>query len=324
MINASNRPARHGFAALSAVTIFLTVGAAQLRAQVIPDFTRPPSRDVRQVSLSTDGGIVAARLEATRAVQIRVTVKYFAVDDETRAKVYKQLGPDKVNTSVSQVTRNLPQRSMVEGVSRTECSKAIGTASHISTSVLDKSATDEIVKMMAASAGSSSVRTQSILLLEGKDAEYSDISQRPFVVGVERLGSGLNPIVQVLDEGTTIRMSASLSESPLDAPVRVQLKCELGWRKILSVDTKKVFGIEEEATTVQVPTNMIKTVLAVEELAMGETLLVDPYLTKSITLQSETGVPVLRNLPYVGRTFKSVQFENADHNIMVLLQPTVE
>lgn len=306
--------------------LFGWLAAAPLRAQV--SFTTTPKGDVRQVSLSelyNDEGIVAARLEASRAKQIRVNIQIVSVDDETRQKIYADLGVDAVKTLGGKITQADEQASspspMHDSPSYLQSSNVIETTSHVSTSVMSQATAEEFLNAIVQSPASKVMKSPSMLLLDGQRAGYSDISQRPFVISVDKTEGGLSPDVQVIDEGMRLFMTASLSEWTGDAPARIKLQNELRWHKILDVKTEQVFGLDEGATPVQVPTYLLKTAIAAEELTQGQSLMVDPYLEHTVTIEKETGHPMLKKVPYLSRNFKNVSRATSKQHIMLLLQP---
>ena len=76
--------------------------------------------------------------------------------------------------------------------------------------------------------------------------------------------------------------------------------------------------------TVQVPIHQVTTAATSAILLKGQTLLVDPHVSTSKTYQSETRVPVLGKIPYVGRSFKNVSVGRVEQHLIVLLQPTLD
>ncbi len=297
--------------------------ASPLRAQV--SFTTGPSGgEVRQVSVTDlygDAGIVAARLEASRAKQIRVNVQLLSVDDATREKIYADLGTDAVKTQSEQLTQ-IDKASGTEESADLTTSKVVHTTSHISTSVLDQNAEKRFIETINQSPASKVVKRPSMLLLDGQQAGYSDISQRPFVVGVERTEAGVSPNVQVVDEGMRLFLTASLTEWNGDTQ-KFRLKGELIWNKILGVKTERVFGIEEKATAIQVPTCLVKRAVATEELQQGQSLLLDPYLEHTVTVEKEDDSSMLQKIPYLKRNFKNVARASEQHHLILLLTPSI-
>lgn len=324
MPNTSPPAHRIFLASFSMLALIFLTGVAQVEAQALPDFTSRSTGAVRQASLSSDEGIVAARLDATRARQIRVTVKFLMLDDQTRKDIYQQLDHASIKTTCSKLSESPVPSTTPQGVSSAECSEVIDTTSHVSTCVLEQASSDRILAMIEESPTSLLGKTPSILLLEGREAEYSDIIQRPFVVNIERTESGPNPVFKVLDEGTKIHLRAKLSDSSPDTAQRIQLEGAFKWHKILDVKSREIFGIDEASATVQLPAHVTKTVSAAAELAEGQSLLVDPYIQQITVHSTESGVPVLRKLPYLSRSFKNVAAATVEQHVMILLKPAIE
>ena len=326
MLCRNSSPIRMAIVGLAATWVALT---GRVYAQAPAGFT--PQGDVRQVSLSADEGIVAARLEASRAKQIRVVVQVLSVDDETRATIYQDLGHDAVKTRGSKIPQAAPTDLGVgvtdpsaESQSHLGSSRRIGTTSHVSTSVMDPEATTQLLTRIQQSPESELIRTPTVILLDGRQAGYSDIAQRPFIVDLEQMEGGLSPVVQVLEEGSRIRVQAALSEWDGDAPQKIRLSSEISWHKIVGMETKQVFGIEEVPTPIQVPTYVVKTATATEELSKGQALLVDPYLTHTVEVEPESRGSALKMLPYVSRNLKATKPTQVERNLMYVLHPQVQ
>jgi hypothetical protein len=296
--------------------------AASSYAQAPAGYT--PDGDLQQIAMLRNAGIVAARLEASRAQQIRVTVQVLSVDDQTRASIYEELGVDAIKTRGTKISTARDKEANDTIVSRIDSVRMIGTTSHVSTSVLDQDRLASVMTKVKQSAESAVLRTPSIILLDGLSAGYSDISQRPFVVDVERLEGGLSPVVQVLEEGTRIQVTARLAQWDGVAAPRIQLHSEISWHKIVGFETEYVFGIEKSATPIQVPTYVVKTAIAAEELAESQVLMVDPYLSELAPVQDEPSESVLKRLSYVGRSFKAAPPAPKKRHLIFLLQPSLQ
>ncbi len=316
---------RHSVICLAVFTSLALVGTAKWsHAQVRVELPSQSAPAVRQASLRGDAGILAARLEASRGTQIRVTAHFLLVDTPTREAIYKNIGPEAIKTKSSRIPVAAAKSTSGQSGSHLESFQGISTTSLVSTGVLSRASADQVIGMVKTAPQSGVAKSPSIIVLDGQSAEYNDIAQRPFVVGVERIEGGVHPIVQVFDEGTKIRVGGRLGEWSGDAPRKIHLSGEISWQKLLDVRSDTVFGMEEEPTTVQVPSHLVKRVDVAEELAEGQALLVDPYVKQTVNVQNEANVPMLKKLPYLGRTFKNNQVAKVDRHIMVLLQPGVE
>lgn len=296
--------------------------AAWSHAQAPSGFT--PGGDLQQIAMLRNAGIVAARLEASRAQQIRVTVQVLSVDDQTRASIYEELGVDAIKTRGTRISSAADKDAKDTTVSQINSERMIGTTSHVSTSVLDQDRLASVLTQVKQSPQSDVLRTPSIILLDGLSAGYSDIAQRPFVVGVQRLEGGLSPVVQVLEEGTRIRVNASLAQWDGASAPRIQLHSEISWHKIVGFETEDVFGIEKSATPIQVPTYVVKTAIAAEELDESQVLMVDPYVSELVPVQKESSESVLKRLSFVGRNIKSAPPAPQKRHLIFLLQPSLQ
>jgi hypothetical protein len=206
----------------------------------------------------------------------------------------------------------------------------IHSPSRVTTCVLNESDTDAIMKKAFESVSSDVVRSPSVMLLDGKQAEMNDVVQRPFLVDMQQDGSLMKPIVHVIDEGTRLRLLANLSgpaeESPpssdTDPPIR--LSSELLISRILDVKTEQVFGLKDEPFTVQIPVHQVTSAFASQRLSKGQTLLVDPHVTMTKSVHRESKVPMLGRIPYLGRSFKNTSVGTVEQHMLMLLQPSIE
>ncbi len=247
-----------------------------------------------------------------------------SVDDQTRSEIYEHLGVDAIKTHGTKIAAAVENTDNDKAVSEIDSQRLIGSTSHVSTCVLDQDGVASVLSKVSQAPDSTVLRTPSIIVLDGLSAGYSDISQRPFIVGVERMEGGLSPVVQVLEEGTRIKVNATLAQWDGAQSPRIQLRSEISWHKIIGIETEQVFGIEEAATSIQVPTYVVKTAIAAEELAETQTLMVDPYLSELIPQQQEASDSVLKRLSHVRRSFKSAPTPPRKTHLIFLLQPALQ
>ena len=100
-----------------------------------------------------------------------------------------------------------------------------------------------------------------------------------------------------------------------------QIGCEIVSQRVIETRTDFLFGHGPKPLKVQIPHLQVTTARATAHLAMGQTLLVDPHVTSTRSFRSETSVPFLGKLPYVGRSFKNVAVTTHDQHLVVLLHP---
>lgn len=296
-----------------------------------PESTKGPIRQVSStLPISSAAppweGIAAARNHSSSGKQIRVSVQYLFVDEETRASIFADLEQDKIKTT-SQIPSTADSEDLRSSASPLRSSQQIRSPSRVTTCVLNAEDAAGIMEKAIQSVSSDVVRSPSVMLLDGKQAEMNDIAQRPFVVDVRREGMILKPVAHVIDEGTRLRLLAILSEpsnSTSATDPAIDLSCELQVSRVLDVATEEIFGLAKEPMTTQVPLHQVTSAIASQRLAKGQSLLVDPHVVKSKTIEQESKVPVLGNIPYVGRTFSSTAVGTIDQHMLMLLLPSIE
>ena len=301
-------------------------------AQLTISEPEPAKGPVRQVSsslpFSTEPweGIATARHDdALSGTQIRVSVQYLMVDDETRKAIYADLPSTAIKTSMM-IPRTGESADLRDDPSPLRSSQQIVAPSRVTSCVLDESDTAAVMKKAFESTSSDIMRSPSVMLLDGKQAEMNDVVQRPFMVDMQQESGLVKPIVHVIDEGTRLRLLATrVAKDPADpsAGPSIRLASELVISRILDVKSEQVFGIVDDSPTVQVPHHQVTSAVASQNLAKGQTLLVDPHVIKTKSFQQES-TSVLGRIPYVGRTFKNSTVGSVDQHMLMLLLPSIE
>ena len=309
------------FALLPFVTLGLALPAIGQLTITNPDDDKAA---VQQVSLSSSAEIAMAKVEHANRKQLRVTVRYLHADAPTRQAIYTSIGPEAINTTTFiPRTDQMSERSTT--VSPANSGKEITSASRVTTAVLEDADVTDVLQVTQRSADSNMLQAPTVILLEDKKAELTDLVQRPFMVNLESSEAGPKPIMQVIDEGIRLGILANLTHDASEAAVgSIQLSCEIVSSRVLDVKSDLVFNVSETAMTVQVPTHQITTAAASVVLSEGQTLLIDPHVSTRHQVQSETSVPVLSKLPYLGRSFKNVATDTVEQHMIVLLTPTVD
>jgi len=297
-----------------------------------PDEESPPG-NVRQVSLSTPAPSstsapsplpINAPIPATRppSQQLRIRVQFLEVDQTTREAIYAGLGADVLRTST-----NLPLETSQDSDSKTlndfpiKSDAVTRTTALVTQAVLNTAEVAGILKMTEASNNSIIADAPNLLLLNDNKIELTDMIQRPFVVNHEKQGDETRPILQHIDEGTRLGIIARI-ESPTGSLMQqFQIGCEIVSQRVIETRTDFLFGHGPKPLKVQIPHLQVTTARATAHLAMGQTLLVDPHVTSTRSFRSETSVPFLGKLPYVGRSFKNVAVTTHDQHLVVLLHP---
>lgn len=283
-----------------------------------------PRDEIRQASLSAAPSIVNARRDAAENFQIRVKVQYLLVDAETRAAIYQGLDRNSIVSSV-QTPLAAEEINLEETVSSVTSLQHILAPSRVTTYTLSEAEFAGALQKAIDSPSSQFNAAPKVILLDGNDVEMTDLVQRPFVIDFQLDGETVKPSVHVLEEGTRLRMVGYLTDPAAGSNQDINLKCELTVMRVLDIKTDQVFGIKDEPLTVHLPFQQINSAVATRRLAAGQALLIDPHVSQSRSVESETGIPMFgRKIPYLSRAFKNVSKATVEQHMMLVLQPSVE
>lgn len=116
-----------------------------------------------------------------------------------------------------------------------------------------------------------------VTMFNGQNAAITDITQRPFVVGLEKKKEGgkvgLQPVIRIIDEGWKMHVSPVATEDG-----GVELKCVITESSLLDVEVVDLPVPEDlpnsDRVTLQVPTVRERSIKSVVQLAKNESLLV--------------------------------------------------
>lgn len=291
-----------------------------------PDETSPPS-NVRQVSLSTATPAsplvnTSASAQRTKSQQLRIRVQFLEVDQITREAIYAGLGADALRTSTYlPPTKSPGSDSETLADFHTESDAVTRTTALVTQAVLNTAEVAGILKMTESSNSSIIADAPNLLLLNDSRIELTDMIQRPFVVNHEKQGDEIKPVLQHIDEGTRLGIIAKLGPSAGSSMEQFQIGCEIVSRRVIETRTDFLFGHGTKPLKIQIPQLQVTTARATANLTSGQTLLVDPHVTSTRSFRSETSVPFLGKLPYVGRSFKNVAVTTHDQHLVILLHP---
>jgi len=258
----------------------------------------------------------------TPSQQLRIRVQFLEVDQTTREAIYAGLGTDGLHTST-----NLPPAKPQDSDSKTLNDFPTGsdavtkTTALVTQAVLNTAEVAGILKMTESSNNSIIADAPNLLILNDNKIELTDMIQRPFVVNHEKQGDETRPILQHIDEGTRLGIIARIESPTGSLTQQLQIGCEIVSRRVIETRTDFLFGLGTKPLKIQIPHVQVTTARAMADLASGQTLLVDPHVTSTRSFRSETSVPFLGKLPYVGRSFKNVAVTTHDQHLIVLLHP---
>jgi hypothetical protein len=284
--------------------------------------------NIRQTSLDdpfpvNSDSLVDARREASGGGQIRVIVQYLLVDSETRARIYAGIEPERLVRTANRPVA-MPRPNLQDSSASVSSRHELNAPSRVTSCTLSEGEFSNIMKLtMEAGCNQINVAPK-IILLEGNEAEMNDVVQRPFVVDFEVQDNTLKPTVQVMEEGTQLRLLAQRTNPQADSGTVIDLKCELTIFRVLEIQSDQVFGLKSEPLNVQIPIQQIKSSLASGQLSAGQVLMIDPHCSQTGLVQNDKAVPVLSKIPYLNRTFKNTSVASVQQHLVLVLQPSIE
>ncbi|MDB4393947.1 type II and III secretion system protein [Rhodopirellula sp.] len=294
-----------------------------------PDEAQRPE-NVRQVSLSTatppvpsiNLPIAKQTHQDFQSQQLRIRVQFLEVDPATREAIYAGLGTDSLQTSTNlpKVNSQEPDLDTLDDFP-TQSDAIIESAALVTQSVLNTAEVAGILKMTEASNNSIIANAPNLILLNDNKVELTDMIQRPFIVNHERQGDKFKPILQHIDEGTRLGIMARPIISDGQTIENFELGCEIVSQRVIETKTDFIFGLAARPLKVQIPYLKVTTARVAATLLPGQTLLIDPHVSSTRSFRSETSVPFLGKIPYVGQSFKNVAVTTHDQHVIVLLHP---
>lgn len=152
-----------------------------------------------------------------------------------------------------------------------------------------------------------------ITVFDQQKAVIQDTTQRPFVVGLTKVGTEYEPQIKSVDDGIKVALKAAVKNTD----VRLDLAIKLS--DIQDVSTRDA---GPEGTMIQIPSVKATKVELSALLAKGETLAIYG-LTFNRKSQQTRGVPYIENVPYVGRLFSKTEVAAVDQNLLILVTPRI-
>ena len=168
-----------------------------------------------------------------------------------------------------------------------------------------------LLQALAGTSNTNILSTPSIMTLDNEEAEIVVGQNVPFITGSStNTGSGVsNPFTTVTrqDVGLTLRVTPHIHDGNV---VRLEIYQE-------SSDLVADSGVNTADVTTS--KRSIKTTILADD---GETIVLGGLVEDDVT-ESESKVPLLGDIPLMGRLFRSTRTSREKRNLMVFLQPTI-
>lgn len=215
-----------------------------------------------------------------------------APDDETLMTLLGSIDTSNFSTTV-------PSNVEEDGEAETAGTWSLGVATSlpVTTGTIDSAAYEHLLQMVKRRSDFGVTQAPTCSLLDGQHCEIVDGVQRPFVTDTELVvGSDgektFQPVVSVVSEGTLLNLACSRSENGALILTGTYEESE-----IVEVREIQIKAGPQRGQRLQVPVVERQTVKFSEELADGQTLVVD----SGLVVESNERVERKSGLPVIGR-----------------------
>ncbi len=311
------------------ITLFVPLVAvatllASASAQTANPFVHDANGAVRQVSLAKVVESPADPASATGKPQLTVSIRYLLVDDLTRRTIYQSLTAGSIRHSA-----HAPKEPLSNDLQNTrgsdQVSKRLTTYGHSATCRLTAAEADKIVDLVSQTPTCTLSQAPSVFMQQNQVAEVNDTVQRPMVVDATLELGQVKPFVDVIEEGTRLRILANLDHPDSAAETSsdtIDLTVEFVDMRLVEWNSVEVFGLQEGATTLQHPICSSTTVITTDQLAVSQLLLIDPHIKRNVTIDIEP-TSMLSKLPVVGKRLTTTESRSVQNHLMVLIKPSI-
>jgi type II secretory pathway component GspD/PulD (secretin) len=276
-----------------------------------------------QVIQAEGSGTVASRVLQKASFQkvtdqIRFDVQVIRVDNETRDKIYGQLGVANVQTEITKVDESTAHPTVDGGEETLGSHHKTTTGSIVTTAVMDREQHQAILDLVKQGESCSVVAQPRMIAGGGQVAAIQQQVQRPFLADLKEVQTGdhtgVHSGIQVLNEGIDFVVQGDVDGEGL------QVRTKIEQSKVVDVTQHKVYGIGEGPKVIQIPTHEVKVASASERLLPKQTLLLDPYFQSVEQQHSTVGTPILDKVPYLNRSFKQTSVKSVTTHLIVLVK----
>ena len=166
-----------------------------------------------------------------------------------------------------------------------------------------------LVRAIASDADNNILSTPSLLTLDNEEAEIIVGSNVPFVTGQQLSANNDNPFqtIERRDIGLTLKVRPQINDGNT---IKMELEQEVS-----DVNATAVTGASDITTSVR----SIKTTVLVED---GQTLVLGGLIDDSIT-DVEEKIPLLGDIPVLGRLFRYRSTQKSKQNLLIFLHPVI-
>lgn len=155
--------------------------------------------------------------------------------------------------------------------------------------MLAKLGAEGIAGIKAALKNESVAFGSTLVCYSGESGTISDLSLRPFVVGVKRKSIGdavaHQPVIQTVEDGLLMNFKPTIVDGNID------LVANLAHSKVTAAKSFTISGRENHGVTIQIPEQSINRVRVSSLIKVGESLFVDPRLQIEVERPKDSKIP---------------------------------
>ena len=257
--------------------------------------------DVRRAQVLIEAAVV----EVSGDVGEALGIQWAAVDSDLSSPIagvnFSNLGTN-LNSVISSLATGVPSTTLGDGIT------LIGGERNSD----GNSGYGVLIQALANASNTNLLSTPSIMTLDNQEAEIVVGQNVPFITGSTTSGQNgaVNPFQTINreDVGLTLQVTPQINEGDV---VRLQVLQEL------SAVVPSAEGINS-ADLITNKRSISTTILADE----GETIVLGGLIQDDFT-DSESKVPILGDIPVLGRLFKSQRRTRVKRNLLVFLRPSI-
>lgn len=166
-----------------------------------------------------------------------------------------------------------------------------------------------LVRAIASNADNNILSTPSLMTLDNEEAEIVVGSNVPFVTGQQLSANNNNPFqtIERRDIGLTLKVKPQINDGNT---IKMELEQEVS-----DVNTTSLTGASDIVTSKR----SIKTTVLVED---GQTLVLGGLIDDNIT-DVEEKIPLLGDIPFIGKLFRYRSTQKSKQNLMIFLHPVI-
>ncbi|WP_160148216.1 hypothetical protein [Rubripirellula obstinata] len=316
---------------VSAIRLVFILVSMSVTAQGQLTITNPNSVDQvhakSSVHLNHRSNASVVTASHNHGIQIHVTTIKLMVDEETRNSIYRNVGAPgfSIQTSVDplppiELTGESSSTMKIATIGNAiQSTVAIRSPTTCAMAVVDRSVSDQILSQIGQADPTSIKRSPAMMLINGNVAEMNDVVERPYVIGFD--ASTASGTVETFEEGMKIRMLAVSEKESMRFTAQINSSAITSVKQIKLPQSSEKTALDQ-TPVIQVPVQQTQSVNVSATLSANQCLLIDPFITATLTTTQQSPTPMLGKIPYIGKSFSSETAVQVDRHVLLFMLPS--